>query len=472
MTDPHPAVSVDERYRSVQRVLVLVLVANLIVTAAKLFIGIYTGALAVVADGFHSLVDSSSNIIGLIAVRLARRPADERHPYGYRRYETLGALAIGGLLLVAAWEIGRAIVERILSGSAPEISLPLLLLFVITLPVNIMIVYVEMRAADRLESEILRADAKHTQTDLYVSASVVVSVFGVWMGLAWLDLLAASIVVLLILRAAFSILGDTSRWLADAYAADARKVEAVARGVPGVMFVHRVRSRGTPDAAFVDLHVKVDPGMSTSRAHAVASEVERRIIREMPGVSDALVHIEPSRDQMSNPWERMANDLHQISDGMGLGLHDLHIHSNHEQQYTIELHLEIHDRTTLGEAHDLADQFEDRVRQRWPQVERILTHLEPIHNQVLPPGPSPDEPLQGKIRASLAQRVSPSQVLDVKVFQYAGHLSAVVKVGLPADTPLEEAHDISEKLEAGMLDEIPQLQRATVHLEPMGEKER
>ncbi|MDH3942997.1 MAG: cation-efflux pump [Anaerolineae bacterium] len=458
----------ERRYRSVQRVLLFVLVANLTVTIAKVAIGLITGALAVVADGFHSLVDSSSNIIGLFAVRLASRPADEKHPYGYRRYETLGALAIGGLLLVAAWEIGRAIVGRIASGDPLEISLPLLFLFALTIPVNIAIVVIEMRAAKKLHSEILRADAKHTQTDLYVSASVVISMLGVSLGYSWLDLLAASFVVMLILRAAFSILGDTSRWLTDAHAADAGKVESIARSAPGVKFVHRVRSRGTPDAAFVDLHVKVDPGMSTSKAHAIASEVERRIIHEMPGVSDALVHIEPSRDQMPNPWERISNDLRQISDGMGLGLHDLHIHANRDQQYTVELHLEIQDNATLGQAHELADQFEARVRQRWPQIERILTHLEPIHNQVLPPRASPDETLEGMIREMLSAHISISQILEVNLLHYSGHLSAMVKITLPADTPLEDAHDLSERLQSEMLREIPQLQRATIHLEPIG----
>lgn len=95
----HPHAS---SYPEVRRILWAVLIANLTITALKIALGLWVGALAVVADGFHSLVDSSSNIIGLAALRLANRPADARHPYGYQRYETLGALMIGGRLLAAA----------------------------------------------------------------------------------------------------------------------------------------------------------------------------------------------------------------------------------------------------------------------------------------------------------------------------------------------------------------------------------
>lgn len=93
MTKPASSAGEIKRYSSVQRVLLWILFANILVTAVKITLGLLTGALAVVADGFHSLVDSSSNLVGMLSIRMARRPADEAHPYGYRRYETLGALA-------------------------------------------------------------------------------------------------------------------------------------------------------------------------------------------------------------------------------------------------------------------------------------------------------------------------------------------------------------------------------------------
>jgi cation diffusion facilitator family transporter len=280
-------------YEGVRRVLWRVLAANLAVTILKIILGIATGALAVVADGFHSLVDTSSNLIGLAAIRLADRPADRRYPYGYQRYETIGALAIGIMLLAAAWEIGGAIISRLSDGAAPQLDLVTLVLFALTFPVNLALVVLETRAGRRLNSEILLADAKHTQTDLFVTLSVLFSLVGVWLGLPWLDTVVASVVVLLILRASFQILRNTASWLTDAGFVDPDQVEVIASGVPGVLYVHRVRSRGTPDTGFIDLHVKVHPGMSTAQAHAIASEVENQIKTELTGVAEVLVHIEP-----------------------------------------------------------------------------------------------------------------------------------------------------------------------------------
>ena len=201
----------------------------------------------------------------------------------------------------------------------------------LTLPVNLLIVIIERRAGKRLNSAILLADAQHTQTDLYVTVSVLVSLLGVWLGLPWLDVVVAAGVVALILRAAFGLLRDTTRSLSDAIVAEPQRVEEIAKGVPGVRFVHNVRSRGTPDAGFVDLHVKVDRSMSTGQAHALASEVERRIEHELDNIVDALVHIEPAQLQESTRWERMAYDIRQITDAMRLGYHDLHIHADADE---------------------------------------------------------------------------------------------------------------------------------------------
>ncbi len=455
-----------QHYTAVQRVLVAVLFANLLVTAIKITLGLLTGVLAVVADGFHSLVDSSSNLVGLAAINLARRPADEQHPYGYRRYETVGALAIGGLLLAAAWEIGGAVVERVFNGAQPGVTLWLVGLLAFTLPVNLLIVMLETRAGKRLNSEILLADATHTRTDLWITGSVLVSLVGVWMGWGWLDLAVASGVVVMILRAAFGILRDSAGWLTDTVAADADQIEAVARSVAGVWYVHRIRSRGTPGAAYVDLHVKVHPGMSTIQAHAIASEVERRLTTELPNVADALAHIEPAPQPGANDWQRMAYDLRQIADGIGLGLHDLHIHADHQGDYAIELHLEIDGDTMLAQAHALAETFEQRVRQRLPHATSIITHLEPLPEVMLHPDDRTNPQLVSQVERALAGLVGDDNVLEVQCHIVRGQLSVAVRLQLSADLSLAAAHTRAEAIEHELLAHFPALARVVVHAEP------
>ncbi len=459
-------------YAGVRRVLWQVLAANLAVTLLKIVLGLLTGALAVVADGFHSLVDTSSNLIGLAAVRLADRPADRRYPYGYQRFETIGALAIGVMLLAAAWEISEAIVGRLSDGTVPSLEPLTVVLFALTFPVNLALVILETRAGRRLKSEILLADAAHTRTDLLVTASVLISLVGVWLGWPWLDTVVASVVVLLILRAAFRILRDTASWLTDAGFANPDEVEAIAREVPGVMYVHRVRSRGTPDTGFVDLHVKVHPGMSTSQAHAIATEVEHRLEAELPGVAEVLVHIEPGREDELSDWERIAYDLRQIADGMGLGLHDLHVHTLPEGGYAIELHLEMPGDSSLREAHRVAERFEQRVRRHWPRAGSVITHLEPIATRVLKPSSQADEGRLDEIAGFVRAQVGADNLLEMQAHEVGAHLSVAARIRMPAAATLGQAHRQAEALEAALLAEFPDLGRVTVHAEPYMEDGR
>lgn len=466
-------------YRAVRRVLWAVLIANLAVTTVKIVLGLLTGALSVVADGFHSLVDSSSNLIGLAAIRLAARPADEQHPYGYARYETIGSLAIGGLLLAAAWEIGSAIVERLSGGAPPEVNLLMFVLVTMTFPVNVLIVLLETRFGKKLNSEILLADATHTRTDLFVTGSVMASLVAIQLGWTWLDPLVAAGVVVLILRSAFQILKDTASLLTDATMLDSARVEEIAQSVEGVWYVHRVRSRGAPSAVFVDLHAKVYPGMSTDQSHALASEVERRIKAEYPVVTDVLVHVEPgmldpkqlrdlSREQLE--WQRISYDLRQIADSMNLGVHDIHITQVEDGGYSIELHLEIRDVASLKSAHQLADEYEQRTRQNWPQVRSIITHLEPLPSEVLQTRDDNYDILREEVFNYLSAHYGGENVLEIQARKLDGHASIAIRLGMSGLLTLDQAHDLAEEIERTLIGKINGLERVTVHVEPFREE--
>lgn len=456
----------DKDYPAIRRVLISVLLANLTVTAVKIVLGVLTGSLAIIADGFHSLVDSSSNLIGLAAIKLAGRPADEKHPYGYRRYETVGAMAIGGMLLVAAYEIGSSIFDRANEGVLPEIDNLSFWLILVTLLINIIVVILEIRASKKLKSEILLADAKHTQTDLFVTVSVIISMIGVRIGWGWIDQVVAGFVVVLIVRAAFEILGDTTGWLTDRAAVDPDNIEEIVYSAPGVRFVHRIRSRGNPGAIFVDLHAKVDPGMSTSQAHAISSEIERRIIDQIDNVVEAFVHIEPSKKERPTLWERISTDLRMIADGMGLGLHNLHIQIEADEGYTVDLHLEMRGDLSLGEAHALADKYEKTVVKRWPQIENIISHLEPLPEDMMLTGSDPDPKFEENIKKILWNHIRPEQLKKVHCYRSSEHLHTAITISLPAEYSLKKVHIHTENIENDLLKLLPELSRVIVHVEP------
>ena len=287
-----------DRYAKVTTVLVRVLLLNLAVAIAKLVFGYMTGALSIVSDGFHSLADSTSNITGLVGVRVASRPPDEDHPYGHRKYETLAAALIVVMLGVVVLEVVQAALDRLESGAAPQVSALSFAVMFATVIVNLIVVRYESRRGRELSSELLIADSMHTKSDVLTSVAVIVSLAGVKLGFPILDAAGALIVAVFIGNAAFEIARDTARILTDRTVLDEDDLRAVAMGVPGVLGCHRIRSRGSSDHAFLDLHVWFAAELPLRDAHRLSHEVKDRLMARYPQIGDAIIHIEPPPDQV------------------------------------------------------------------------------------------------------------------------------------------------------------------------------
>ncbi len=283
---------IRESTHSVKRILAVVLVLNLGVAAAKLILGTLVGSLSMVADGFHSLVDGASNIVGLIGISLAARPPDENHPYGHWKFETVAALIIGGLLTMTAWEVLRGCFVRLRSGSVPEVSDVALWVMVITMVINLAVSTYEGRRGVELKSELLRADAAHTRSDFYVSLTVIVSLLATRWGYPQVDLVAALVITAAIAHAAFQIVRRSAAHLTDVAILPPEDVHRVALAVDGVEGVHKVRTRGGPGGGHADLHVQVRADLRLDEAHLIGHRVADRI-REELGVEDVVTHVEP-----------------------------------------------------------------------------------------------------------------------------------------------------------------------------------
>ena len=168
-----------------------------------------------IADGFHSLTDTAANVVGLIAMSVAQQPPDEDHPYGHRRFETLAALIIGGLLALVAWEVLKSCVDRLREGGEPQVSRISFIVMGSTMLISWFVSTWERREGEKHKSELLLADSEHTRSDILTSLAVVGSLIGARLGYPWLDLVAAAGITVIIGRTAFRILRDNSLLLAD-----------------------------------------------------------------------------------------------------------------------------------------------------------------------------------------------------------------------------------------------------------------
>jgi cation diffusion facilitator family transporter len=281
------------RQNAVTRVLFRVLILNLVVAGAKLIFGYSTGAVSIISDGFHSLTDSASNVMGLVGVRASRKPPDDDHPYGHRKYETLAAAGIFVFLLFVVVEVTRSALNRLAGGAAPQVTAMSFAVMLITLAINLLVVRYEGREGRLLNSEMLLADAMHTQSDVLTSCAVLISIGAVKLGYPVLDPIGGLVIAVFIARTGWQIARETSRVLSDRVVLAEEEIRRVVMDTPQVVGCHHIRSRGTADHTFLDLHVWYPPQMPLHEAHRLSHIVKDRLMSTFPQIADAIIHIEP-----------------------------------------------------------------------------------------------------------------------------------------------------------------------------------
>jgi cation diffusion facilitator family transporter len=289
------------RYRQVKHVLWQVLGVNLLVAVAKIAVGFVTGSISMIADGFHSTMDGASNVLGLVGLAIAGRPPDENHPYGHQKFETFATLGIGFLLLLAGWNVLTSAITRLVEGGAPEVTVTSFVVMIVTITINWLVTRYESRQGELLRSPILLADAAHTQSDIFVSVSVLAGLVAVKLGWLWVDAVVALIIVAVIGRTGWQIIRSASQVLADSAVIDPAEVEKIALSVEGVKSSHKIRSRGTGQTTYLDLHIQVDGEMELKEAHRLGHIVQARL-EEALGVTDVVVHVEPAAFQWSDAF--------------------------------------------------------------------------------------------------------------------------------------------------------------------------
>ena len=270
-----------------------VLILNLAVAAAKLILGYATGAVSVVSDGFHSLTDSTSNIIGLVGLRASRKPPDDDHPYGHRKFETLAAAGIFIFLVIAVLEISRSALNRLASPVPPEVTWVSFAVMIATLLVNVAVVRYESGQGRALNSELLHADSVHTRSDVFATIGVLISLSAVALGYPILDPIGGVAIAILIGRTSYEIAKDTSGILSDRVVINEEDIRRIVMSVPEVLGCHHIRTRGSMDHVFLDLHVWFPAVMPLQQAHGFSHAVKDLLMERFPQIADAIIHIEP-----------------------------------------------------------------------------------------------------------------------------------------------------------------------------------
>lgn len=299
----------DSRARSIKRVLWQILWLNLFVSAAKMTWGLISGSTAMFADGIHSLTDGSGNVVALIAMAVAGKPLDEGHPYGHQKYESFASAIIGVMLLLAAWRVGSSSVSSLVAyakdGVLPEVEVTAVsfVVMLITLAINVFVVWYETRRGGELDSDVLQSDAKHTLSDIWVTLGVIVSLVLVKMGVPIADPIVGLFVAMAVVWAAIEVFKGVNTTFSDEARLDPHDVYEKVLTFQGVKGCHNIRTRGTGAVVQMDMSILVDPSVSVEEGHRIAQALEAWLCTQYDGLKDVVVHVEPDNaEQRSRPF--------------------------------------------------------------------------------------------------------------------------------------------------------------------------
>ena len=290
-----------ERYSIIRRVTLVGAGVDLILALAKVGGGLAAQSQSLIADGVHSISDLVTDMLVLLAAKLARAKPDADHPYGHERIETAATVALGVVLILIGAGIAFDSLRRLFHPE--ELQTPAwwaMAIAAVSVAFKEAVYHYTMRAARRFRSKLLEANAWHARSDAASSVVVIVGVGGSLLGLGYLDALAAVAVSGMIGRMGYRLARQSVEELIDT-GLEPEQVESI-RGalmkVDGVRDLHMLRTRQMGPKSLVDVHILlVDPKLSVSEGHQISETARAELIRKFHDIEDVTVHIDPEDDE-------------------------------------------------------------------------------------------------------------------------------------------------------------------------------
>ncbi len=304
----------NERYQHAKRITIWSAVLNALLGCAKVFFGLVGHSHALFADGVHSFSDLLTDGLVLCAARFGAQAADEDHPYGHGRIETL-ATSVMAVILIAAglgilWDAATHIQTH--THILPEKYVFFIALMSVLVNEGL---YLYMKAvADRIQSDLIRANAWHHRSDALSSLVVLLGLIGTYAGYEYFDALAAAVVALLVIKMGAEIAWTSMRELIDTGVDEAMQQQLLRQiaGVPGVQSVHQLRTRSSNGQILVDVHVIVAPKLSVSEGHHIGQSVHQMLCDTVDNISDVIVHVDPEDDEIAAPSLNLPHREHVV----------------------------------------------------------------------------------------------------------------------------------------------------------------
>nr|WP_269477557.1 cation diffusion facilitator family transporter [Hominibacterium faecale] len=280
------------------QVSIVSIAVNLLLSAFKLAAGLIARSGAMISDAVHSASDVFSTLIVMAGISISGKKSDREHPYGHERMECVASILLAIFLLATGIGIGFAAIEKLLNGSSQTIAIPgklALIAAIISIVVKEGMYWYTRKAAKKIHSGALMADAWHHRSDALSSVGAFIGILGARMGLPIMDPLASVIICIFIAKASIDIFRDAMDKMVDK-ACDSETVDRMiflALSNPKVKQVDEMRTRMFGARSYVDMEIAVDEDLSLKEAHRIAEEVHLAVEQAFPQVKHCMVHVNP-----------------------------------------------------------------------------------------------------------------------------------------------------------------------------------
>ena len=358
----------QQRHQVIKRVTICGAIVNCLLAAGQVVFGIIGHSQALLADGFHTLSDLFSDFIVLFAVSQSSQAADEDHPYGHGRIETLATVLLGFLLIGAGLGIGYRGIASIILAKQSNPELITLFFAALAIIAKELLYRYTMRAAKRIHSSLLESNAWHHRSDALSSIVVLIGISAQLYGIPYMDTVAAIVVAIMIVimgyrltRNAFSELIDTGL---DVELVG--QVKSLIEGNQSVREIHSLRSRSMGGLGYVDAEIRVNPRLTVSEAHHIAFSLEQAIKDDFSQIIDVSIHVDPltesGHDSVTDlpPRAEILQTLHAAWQDMPCSdkIEQIHLHYLKSQ---IEIDIVLPGVLSANEYHQQIDRMTEKA---------------------------------------------------------------------------------------------------------------
>ncbi len=293
----------SQKYPEARRVTWIGLFINLALIIFKVLAGIVGRSAALIADAVHSASDFISDALVLVGLKIAERPIDDTHPYGHGRVETIVTFLVGLLLGLVGVGIGFKAVNTMIQGVSYTPRLIALIAALISIVVKEWLYRYTIKVSRWTNSPSLRANAWHHRSDAFSSIATAFGVGGAMLNPQWviLDPLVACLVAVFIAKTSVEITWRALLELVDTSVNQETRdqIKQAAKAVPGVIGLHKLKTRHVGSDIFVDVHIEVNPQITVTEGHNIATRLKSTILQQVDNVAEVTVHVEPEGDNLS-----------------------------------------------------------------------------------------------------------------------------------------------------------------------------